>query len=202
VAIVGSAWSSTLYGTLSGMGMNGQQLHKFTDAIGNGSQMSIVGKAFTTTDVGLIIGVGVGAGVGIMGISAGDVTNAIYGNCQAIGFTGSRLHDLCTAIGSSLVSNLALATLVSAHGPVFQGAGTVVVGSIAVDPDEWGSNIHSSAPDFLGNRWSDFANAIGKGSASQVIASGTGAVVITGTFTGPAPPGPIPGAGVGAGTIS
>lgn len=202
MAIVGSAWSSTLYGTLSGMGMNGQRLHRFTDAVGNGSQMSVVGKPFTTTDIGLVESPGVGAGVGVVGISAGDVTNAIYGNCQAIGFTGARLHDLCTAIGSALVSNIAQATLISTHGKVFQGAGTVVVGSIGVNSDEWGSNIHASAPDFIGNRWSDFANAIGQGSASQVIASGTGVVAITGSYTGPYPPGPIPGTGVGAGTIS
>jgi hypothetical protein len=200
--IVGSAWSSTLKGTLSGMGMNGSQLQSFTDAVGLGSTMSIVGKAFTTTDVGLIPGVGVGVGAGITGLSPMDAANLIYGNCSAFGFVGARLHDFCTACGSALVSTLADAILSSTHAPVWQGAGSVVTGSIAVVPSEWGSNIHSAAAGFMGSKWPDFANAIGAGSANHVIAKGTGSVVISGSFTGPTPPGPLPGAGVGAGTIS
>jgi hypothetical protein len=202
MAIVGSAWSSTLFGTLQGMGMTGNRLHDFTDAVGNGSQMSIVGKPFTTMDVGLIMGVGVGVGSGISGIAPGDVTMAVYGNCQAFGFTGARLMDICTAIGSAMVSTIANAVLTSTHAPVFNGAGSVVVGSIGVVGSEWGSNVHSAAASFQGSRWPDFANAIGMGQAAQVLAKGTGTVTISGTFTGPAPPGPIPGAGVGAGTIS
>ena len=201
--IVGSAWSSQLYGTLSGMSMNGSRLHDFTDAVGNGSQSHVVGKSFDTIDTGLTIGSGSGTGIGITAIPPSLVASQIYSTAvAAFGQAGSRLNDICQAIASTLVSQMALATLTSTHTPVFLGSGIVTPGSIPVVGSGWGSAIQS-ASSFAGSRWPDFSHAIGVGCAAG-FDTATGMVTITGAWSGapPLPPGGTPGAGTGSGTLS
>jgi len=203
--ISGPNWSATLQGLLAGKGFVGTRLSDFTDAVGNGGQTHVVGKAFTTTDAGLVPGAGPspGVGVGVTGISGPAISTLIF--ALATGFfgqSGSKLMDTTDAIGDACVAELALADLNSTHAPVFSGSGVVDVGSIGVIPAGWGSDIDAAAPSFIGSQWSNFANAMGMGQANHVLAAGTGNVVISGSFGGSSPPGPLPGAGVGAGVVS
>jgi hypothetical protein len=200
--IIGPAWSSDLLGRLSAKGFSGSYLSVVTTAVGQGSQLAVVGKPFSTTDIGTIPGVGVGTGVGVTGLSASTISSEIFSNCvSTFGQSGAKLQDFCDAMAASCVAQMALATLTSAHTPVFAGVGTVVVGSIGVVPAGWGSSIAGlgSAAGLVGSQWNNWANAIGKGHADGVKNTGTGTVTIVGSPTSPTP---VPGAGTGTGTIS
>ncbi len=205
MALSGAAWSSALFASLQGKGFTGSRLMDFTDAVGIGSVNHVVGKTFTTTDTGLVPGIGTGTGVGVTGLSSAAISSAVFS--LAVGFfgqAGARLQDICDSIGDICVAQMALATLTSNHTPVFSGSGVVDVGSISVVPSGWAGSVNSEGAGngFIGSQWPNFATAIGQGQASQVIATGTGNVTISGTFTGSTPPGPVPGSGSGAGVIS
>ena len=198
MSLVGANWSNTLFASLSGKGFTGSKLMDFTDAVGIGSVTHVVGKGFTTTDVGLGPGAGAGIGTGVTALTSSVISAAIFNAAaSAFGQTGSKLQDVCDSIGDACVSEMANATLTSTHAPVGVGTGVVDVGSVAVDAPGWGSDIESqgSGAGFIGSEWPNFATAIGIGCAQDVLASGTGTVVISGG-------GALPAAGVGVGTVS
>lgn len=198
--ITGTAWDNDLYARFVSIGFKGSYLHKFTGVIGNGSAAEVVGKTFTTTDVGTVPGAGTGAGVGIVGISAATISNTIYSLAVSyFGQAGARLKDTCDQIADSCVAQMALATLSSTHTPVYLGTGTIVVGSITVDPGGWSSLITSQGVSngFKGSQWPNLAEAVGTGQAMGVLSSGTGIVTITGSG-GP----PVGGSGNGFGVMS
>jgi len=197
--ISGSNWSSTLQASLAGKGFVGSRLSDFTDAVGNGGFIHVTGKPFATTDTGTIPGNGVGVGAGVTGLIGATISTLIF--ALATGFfgqSGSKLLDVTDSVGDAAVTELALAQLNSTHTPVFSGAGIVDVGSIAVVPSGWGTAIDAAAPSFLGSEWTNFADAVGQGQGTHVLAAGTGAVVITGSPTGPT----VPGAGTGVGVVT
>lgn len=201
MAIVGAAWGSDLLGRLSALGFAGSQLSILTNVVGNGSALHVIGKAFTTTDVGTIPGAGVGTGLGLTGLSASAISSDIYSNCvSTFGQAGTKLKDFSDAMAASCVAQMALAVLTSSHAPVFAGAGTVNVGSVTVVAAGWGSSIQGlgAAAGFIGPQWANWALAIGTGHANGVINTGTGTVTIAGSPSGPT----SPGAGVGSGIIS
>jgi len=196
--ISGSSWSTFLFASLQSKGFVGSRLMDFTDAVGNGGQSHVVGKAFTTTDTGTIPGTGSGTGTGITGLIAATISSLIFAASSAIfGQFGSRLMDVTDSVGDAAVAELALALLTSTHSPVFAGSGVVDIGSIPVVAAAWGSAIQAAAPSFLGGQWPNFAQALGE-QATHVLANGTGSVTITGSPTGA----PVPGVGTGSGTIS
>ena len=205
--IDGAAWSSALFGDMSGKGFGGSRLMDFTDAVGPGSQTHVVGKPFTTTDAGLIPGAGPspGTGTGITALVGATISTLVFGLAVGLfGQAGAWLMDLTDSIGDTCEAQMLTALLTSTHSPVFSGAGVVDVGSVGVIPAGWGSDIDAagSGLGFVGVHWPDLANAIGMGCGQHVIAAGTGNVTISGSFGGSTPPGPVPGAGVGAGVIS
>lgn len=178
----------------------GSRLHDFTDAVGPGSATHVIGKPFTTLDVGTVPGNGVGTGVGIIGFAPSQIASLIFSFCQSAGFLGSKLQDVCDACGQAASAELALASLSSIDAPVFLGVGNIVPGSIGVDGSAWGSSIQSigSGENFVGSKWPDFAQALGKGHALPVQSTGTGILAITGSPSGV----PVPGSGSGTGVIS
>ncbi len=191
-------WSSALFSDLSGKGFAGSRLMDFTDAVANGSVLHIVGKSFDTTDVGTVPGDGIGTGTGITGIISATVASAIFTTASgSFGSFGTRLQDVADSVADILVAQMLTALLTSAHNPVFDGTGTVDIGSIAVVGSAWGSAIQTAAPTFLGSEWPNFSNAIGVGCAAG-FATATGLVTITGSPSGA----PVPGNGTGTGTLS
>lgn len=198
MSLVGLTWSATLQATLAGVGMLGDKLPDFCNAVGNGSVNHVVGKQFTTTDVGSTPGSGNGSGTGINGLVQSNISNSIYAKCvSTFGQFGSKLQDFCDAVASACISEMAKATLSSTHSPVFLGSGVVDIGSIAVVGADWGLAIESAAPSFLGSQWPNMAKAMGEGQADEILASGTGTVTISGSGGTP-----VPGVGTGTGNIS
>lgn len=195
--LIGSVWSTALYGNLSGLGMTGSELLTLCNAIGNGSVSHISGKAFITTDTGLTAGAGAGVGTGIVGLVPVTIAASMYSTCVAsFGQAGSSLMDLCTAVATVFVAQMATATLTSTHAPVFSGSGIINVGSISVSSSAMKLAILAEAPGFTGANWIDLADAIAGACTSAILSSGTGTVTITGAGA----PG-TPGGGAGAGTI-
>lgn len=202
MALSAPALAALIQGNLAGQGAIGSNLTKFCNAIAKGVVESIVGKPFTTTDVGLVLGIGVGTGTGIQSLSASTMKATAL---SLMSSRGENADKMMQAIMDAVVSHLSSsASLSSTHAPVFLGSGTVVVGSIAVVAAQMSSNIDSelSAQGANGANKTNLSTAIGTGIANNILSAGTGTVAITGSFTGPIPPGPIPGAGVGAGTVS
>lgn len=197
--ISGAAWAADLFAQFSGIGFIGSELNSFTSFVGNGSALHVIGKTFTTMDTGAIPGAGTGAGVGVTGISASNISDNIYSLAvQSFGQAGPKLRDFTDAMGRACVSALALATLISVDTPVFAGVGTIDVGSISVNGAAWGSSIQTQGASFQGSQWPNFTTAIGTGMAMEVIAAGTGTLTITGSpFSTP-----TGGSGTGTGTIS
>lgn len=199
--IIGSAWSTELYGELTANGFIGSELTNFTDAIGIGSANHVVGQTFTTTDIGSIPGSGAGVGVGITGVDPVYISDQIFSySVASFGQSGSKLKDVCDALGNTCKNQMELATLTSTHSPVFTGVGNIDIGSISVVGLDWGSEIESqgSGSGFIGTKWPDWAEAIGVGQAEGVILDGTGVVNISGSPSGT----PSPGGGTGTGVIS
>ena len=196
---VGPSMSSALVGALAGKGFTGSRLRDFADAASIGSQSSIVGKTFTTQDIGTVPGVGTGVGTGLS-IPPSLVSNTMLASATSKGFKGSRLPDVCQAFAQALVSEASKISLSSNHSPVFQGTGTVVPSSIPVNESEWGGNINSQgvSRQFVGQRWSDLAQAMAKGGVAGFGVS-QGSVTITGSPTSSTT---SPGTGSGSGVIS
>jgi hypothetical protein len=183
---------------LQSFGANGSNLSKFCDAIGQGIVMSIIGQAFTTFDVGIVPGSGTGIGIGIIGLSASTMESIAL---SLMSSQGSNAANLMNAIMSAVVSHLSsAATLNSIDAPVYLGTGTIVIGSIEVTANAMSANILSQmqAQGANGSNLPNLCTAIGTGVANNIISSGTGTLVITGSGTPP----PISGTGSGTGTIS
>lgn len=198
--VSGSFWSSTLYASLSSFGFIGSQLQNFTNIVGNGSALSVIGTPFTTVDVGTVPGVGSGTGIGVIGFTGGQVSTEIFSLATGFGFLGSKLFDVCDACGQAESAALALATLTSVDSPVYLGVGTITPGSILVVGPAWAAEIQSMGTEenFMGSKWPDFSSALGNGQALPVLMTGTGVLTITGTPTGT----PAPGSGSGVGVIT
>lgn len=199
--ITSAIGASSYSATLSAKGFSGSELMQFTDATAKGTESHLVGKPFSTIDTGLIPGIGVGTGVGLMGILSTSISAlAFVVATQSFGQSGENLMDLTDGFGDMVVSMMSGVTLSSNHSIVFQGTGLITPGSIPVVGTSWGDEIRD-ASSFSGESWGDLAGALGEGGAIGVM-SATGQVTISGAFTGPVPPGPVAGLGVGMGSLS
>lgn len=199
--ISGTAWANDLYARLVGIGFQGSYLERFTNTIGMASAEAVIGRAFTTLDIGAVPGNGVGTGTGITGLNEATMSSNMYSlSVASFGQEGAKLKDTCDQIAASCIAQLGNATLATIDSPVYAGTGTIVTGSITVDPSSWSSLISAQGDSsgFLGAQWPSWAQAIGTGQAMEVIADGTGSVTIVGSPYDP----PGPGTGSGTGTIS
>lgn len=189
--------ASLIQANLAASGANGKNLEKFCTGVATGIVMSIVGKTFTTMDVGTVPGVGAGVGIGLIGLSS-SIMKATALNLMPR--QGKNAPTLIQAITDAVISHLSLATLSSVNTPVYLGTGTIVVGSITVIANEMCSNIDSQlkSQGANGDNRTQLATAIGTGVASNILSSGSGILVITGTPTGI----PVPGTGTGTGIIT
>jgi hypothetical protein len=196
--------TATVISALSAKGFVGTGLPSFAAAIGTGSVLSLVGKTFSTSDMGSTASAGVGVGIGLTGVSSATIKGAMMLEALSKGFTPTtQQSDVFEAVGDALVTELAIASLTSTHTPVYVGTGTIDVGSIMVTASEWGGNIESTGAGLgmSGDKWPDFAAVLGKGCVAG-MATAAGNVVITGV-----PPGtPVPPSGgidgVGSGVIA
>lgn len=203
--IVAASMEGFILNALSAKGMSGDNLANFASVVANASVLSIVGKTFNTEDSGQGNGAGVGEGTGLTNISSAQIsTNIFNAATQKFGQSGDNLKDFCDAVGDGLEQTLKLATLISAHAPVYEGTGTIIAGSINVNTEEWAQNLYSQgvSAGFNGDKWADFANAIALGCV-EAFSTCSGEVQISGTPPGsPAPVPSIINTVVPSGTIS
>lgn len=176
---------------------NGENLTKFCNAVGLGIVQSISGKAFTTSDFGTVPGFAMGTGTGITGLTSSLMQSAAI---AAMSSTGVNAAKLMQSIMDATVQHLSTAAaLNSVHTFVWDGTGTIDIGSIAVTIPNMASNIDAAlaAEDATGYKRADLALAIATGIVSNILAAGSGTVTIVGFGTdgGPA-------AGSGTGTIT
>ncbi|GEM_PF-3029332 len=199
---LGPSMSATLMSQMASQGMVGPAGKFFADACGIGAMMTVIAKPFTTADTGTITGVGVGTGTGLILIPT-LISSIVLAQAAQLALIGPRMPSLASAYGQALTMEAAKITLSSVHSIVFLGVGIVVPASIPIIDMEWERNVFSlgTAFGFIGPQWPSLAKAIAKGSAIG-FKPAVGQVTITGTFTGPTPPGPIPGAGTGSGVIT
>jgi hypothetical protein len=198
MALSASTLASLIESNLTAIGAKGSNLHKFCSAVAAGIVMSIVGKAFVTADVGLVAGVGTGIGIGIQGLISSSMKSEAL---SLMSSQGKNAEPLMRAIVDATVSHLSSsASLSSIDTSVFSGVGTIIVGSIAVVPNEMGQNIDSQLQNVgaIGSNRTNLSNAIGIAIAKGILSSGTGTLIITGVVIS----GPSPGAGSGTGTVS
>lgn len=183
---------------LASAGAVGSKRTIFSNAVAAGIVMSIVGKSFTTTDVGLTPSAGTGTGTGITGLSASTMKSLALAVMVS---QGSKADPLMNAIMMAVVQHLSSAAdLSSIDSPVYLGTGTIDVGSIAVVVSEMSSNILSqlNSAGAAGSKRANLSLAIATGVVNNILAAGTGTL----TITGAAPPLPVPGTGTGTGTIA
>ncbi len=196
MALSASTLASLISANLEALGAKGDNLQKFCTAVATGIVESIVGKAFATLDAGLISGAGTGTGTGITGLSSSAMQDTALSLMKS---TGKNASPLMQAIMAATVAHLATASLATIDAPVFTGAGTIVVGSIAVVPSEMSANIDSQllSSGANGKNRTALATAIGTAICQNILSAGTGATTISGAGI---PTGP--GTGAGTGTIS
>jgi hypothetical protein len=197
MALSPSGLASLIQSNLEDQGAKGSNLQKFCLAIATGIIEAIVGKSFTTEDVGTISGAGEGTGTGITGLIESTMVDLALAQMTS---QGKNAKPLMTAIMDAVISYLeSNAILTTIDTPVFIGTGTIVVGSITVMASEMAQDIDTVLQNngAKGKNRANLALAIATGVCGGIGASGTGTVIITGTGT---PTGP--GTGTGTGTIS
>jgi len=182
---------------LTGFGAIGANKMVFSNAVAAGIVMSIVGKSFSTIDIGTIPGSGIGSGTGLTGLIGASMASIAVG---ALPTTGVNASPLMQAIMNAVVTHLGSnTTLTSNHTPVFAGSGIVVIGSIPVTIPGMAGNIDSqlSSAGAAGSNKTILSTAIATGVVSGILLA-TGTVTISGSPSGT----PVPGAGSGSGVIS
>jgi hypothetical protein len=198
VTVVAARMATTMFGLGLAKGFMGPKYFQFCQVISNAAQISVAGKQFATADVGGVAGAGVGIGIGVI-LQAPFIQTQIFTLGLGAGFLGEKWNDECNVIANATAMEMAQATLMSTHTPVFAGIGNVVAGSIGVVANEWSGNIQSQggAMGFQGPNFPQFCKVVGTGTVAG-FAIATGQVTIAGSPAGP----PAAGAGVGVGTIS
>lgn len=180
---------------LKAFNANGPNLTVFCNAVGKGICDHIIGKPFVTADVGSAPGAGVGAGIGIIGLSPADMAQVALSTMSS---KGPNADKFMQAIMLGIVTHLAEATLTSVHSPVYAGAGTIVPGSIGVDPDGLAGTLQNAlkSANAKGPNLGNLCKALATGITTNILANGTGIVIISGAG------GPGSGSGSGSGVIS
>ena len=193
----GPTLAASILNGFSSIGWVGISTPQYAAAIGNGAMLEILGKPFDTIDTGTGPGTGIGSGVGLTGIVGALVATQIQ--TEIISFTGlpptPDMIKMTNIIGDSIESEVALATLITSHSPVYAGTATIVPGSIAVTGTSIGGSIKNTGigTGFLGKDWPDMAGAIGNGIGdSFLIANSAITITPSSTTPPPAPAGPIP----------
>lgn len=193
MALSASTLGSLIDSNLAGFGAIGSNKSIFSNAVAAGIVMTLVGKTFSTSDIGTIPGAGTGIGTGLTGLIAPTMASIAV---AALPSTGTNASPLMQAIMNAVVSHLGSnTTLTSSHTPVFAGTGTVVIGSIPVTISQMASNIDSqlSSAGAAGSNKTILSTAIATGVVSGIMLA-TGTVTITGS------PGGTPSGGAGSGT--
>lgn len=202
MSLSASTLGSLIDANLLSEGANGYNRTVFSNALAAGIVMSISGKSFNTADVGLVPGIGVGAGIGVVGLVSSNMVNTAI---AAMPTTSYNAIPMMRAIMNAVVTHLGnAAVLTSNHTPVYQGVGTIVIGSIPVSISEMTTNIDNQLTLAGANGYNRniLSQCISTGIVDEILSAGTGTVTITGTFTGSPIPGPLPGAGAGVGVIT
>jgi len=185
--------SATMQQLFLASGLVGTSSLSFCSAVSTGSQLAVVGKPFSTTDIGMAPGAGpaVGKGVGLI-VDSNLIKAAILSKGISSGLLGTDFSKVATAAAKAFAATLALADLSSTHAPVYSDTGQVVLGSIPVTANAISNNIIKAGKlsGLLGQDFSKVAKAIGFG-FSEGLKLATGSVMIKGA------PGssPAPGSG-------
>lgn len=205
MALDPSRMAADMYARGQAIRFKGPRFFDYCTVVSQGSVMAIVGKAYATTDVGLIQtvaspGIGAGTGTGLIAVLVNTVRDTTVNTAKGFGFKGPRLVDTAQIFAEALVQEITNTTLISTHTPVYLGVGTVTPASIPVIMPEWKGNIQSlgAAIRFKGPKWPQWCESLATGGV-QGFLTATGTVNIVGSYTGlfpPAGPGPVPGVGV------
>jgi hypothetical protein len=181
---------------LAADGAIGTKRTSFSLAVATGIVNHVVGKTFTTADTGTFLGSpGVGTGTGILGLSAASMKSTALGLLSS---QGPKADTFLQAIMNAVVSHLSVSTLfTSTHPSVGVGTAIVTIGSISVNSVGMANSIKTELENdgAIGANLSNLCTSIATGIVTNILASGTGNIVISGIAG-------IPAAGVGTGVIS
>jgi len=215
MAINGSTWSQNLKGKLLKPAGTWEEptgdtsLHQMCNAIGSGSASHIIGKTFTTTDIGTAPGIGSGTKTGFSGIIGNSVGSNIKMKFlmriapESPG--GDELDTFCNAVGQEFQTQMEQASLSTTHTLIFTGSANMVTGSISVIASIWKELIKSMAPvdwrnfAFPQGKWEDLVDSIVEAFEEALLQNASATFVISGTPTSIYP---FPSSGTGTGTIS
>lgn len=181
---------------LAADGAVGPKRTTFSNALATGVVTYFTGKNFTTSDTGDGTG-GTGTGIGIQALNDGNMTSIALGVMTS---QGPKASTFMAAIMAAIKTHLESATQLDTTNPdVGVGTGTVNVGSFTINVSGLQAAIDSAlqADGANGPRRSNLALAIATGVVTDVLATGTGTVTISGGSV--IPPGT---SGTGFGTIS
>jgi hypothetical protein len=197
MALSASVLGSLIDSNLASAGAHGINRTKFCDAVAKGIVESIVGQSFVTADVGVVTGAGTGIGTGVTSLDSSAMTTTALATMSRQGINAFKLMN---AIMTAVVSHLSsAASLSSIDAPVFTGTGTIVIGSWSITESLMESNIIAEldAVGAHGVNAPNLSKAIATGIVTNILADGTGTLVITGSGGTPSP-----GTGSGTGTIT
>lgn len=164
-------------------------------ALGIGTGFSLYMTSVVTVNTADVGTLGGGAGIGLgLTLAPPVLMQSLRSTFEANGISGPSKDQMITAISSAVSQALLLVQVVTAHGGVGVGTGTIV----SVNPVP-AASIPMMIANFLsvgliGLASASLATAIASG-IDQSLASAKGQVVIVG------PPSPFPGGGGGFGKI-
>lgn len=175
-------------------GAIGIKRDSFSLAVATGVVNHLTGKTFTTIDAGSGVG-GTGIGTGITGLSAANMAATALSLMTS---QGPKAPTFILSIMTAVVSHLLTDTTLTTVNPsVGVGVGTVVVGSITVDATALAASIKSQlqSDGAIGSELDNLCLSLATGIATEILAAGTGTVVISGVAN-------LPSGGAGTGVIS
>jgi len=110
LGIVGPAVGMSIYGQMQSQSLKGTKSLQLAMAIGNAFAMHILSGQIQSVSTPVVVGTGTGK---LQGIAGPLIATSIMGFFTAMGFTGTKLLQMATAIGNGIASSMASAQVMT-----------------------------------------------------------------------------------------
>jgi len=110
LGIVGPAVGMSIYGQMQSQSLKGTKSLQLAMAIGNAFAMHILSGQIQSVSTPVVVGTGTGK---LQGIAGPLIATSIMGFFTAMGFTGTKLLQMATAIGNGIASSMVSAQVMT-----------------------------------------------------------------------------------------
>jgi len=110
LGIVGPVVGMSIYGQMQSQNLTGTKSLQLAMAIGNAFAMHMLSGQVQSVSAPVVVGTGTGK---LQGIAGPLIATSIMGFFTAVGFTGTKLLQMATAVGNGIASSMASAQVMT-----------------------------------------------------------------------------------------